>query len=226
MCDRNITDIIMRKELLLFMLTMLVWGSAAGQETPRTDTLGVEVYFRQGLLYAGGCAAETTERVWSRSPTACVHCSKIPRAVFGRCGSFRARRPKARRKPTSAWRQTALRASANTSTATSRRGMHRSTSCRRAKTGRGLLRWSQLPICLRATRVLGILYDTPVWVIENGKVVDSQQAAVRHVAGRSSVALYGGALLPRTAPLDGSCRLRNRRPCDAGNHSFGAGTGT
>ena len=164
------------------MLTMLVWGSAAGQETPRTDTLGVEVYFRRGyytledaLRNNGACLESFADRLRALQQDT-SRCIRQVRIVSGTS-------PEGTTK-------------ANERLATNRSTRIRQYLDRHFPSWNAPLDivsegedWAGLAALVAVSdmpardEVLGILYDTPVWVIENGKVVDSRKRQLGMLQG-------------------------------------------
>lgn len=171
-----------RKGVLLLMTSILFAGAAVGQETSRTDTLGVEVYFRQGYstleesLRDNGPHLESfTERLRVlRQDTLCR--IRQVRIVSGTSPE-------------------------GTMKANERLAHNRSERIRRYfdchfpswdvsfDIRSEVEDWTGLAALVAASdmpardEVLDILRNTPVWVVENGKVVDSRKRQLGMLQG-------------------------------------------
>lgn len=172
----------MKKGVLLFTTLILAAGSAVGQEPPRRDTLGVEVYYRRGystlddsLRDNGARLASFAERLHALQQDT-TYCIRQVRIVSGTSpeGTMKANK----------------RLGANRSEHIHNYLSHRfptwDISFNILSDGED---WSGLAALVAASdmpardEVLDILRNTPVWVIENGKVVDSRKRQLGMLQG-------------------------------------------
>lgn len=164
------------------MLSILLAGLARGQETPRTDTLGVEVYFRRGYstleesLRDNGVRLESFADRLRALQQDTSRCIRQVRIVSGTSPE-------------------------GTTKANEQLAHNRSTRIRQyldfhfpswnvpidmLSEGED---WAGLAALVAASdmpardEVLEILHNTPVWVIENGKVVDSRKRQLGMLQG-------------------------------------------
>ncbi|WP_303204614.1 DUF3575 domain-containing protein [Alistipes finegoldii] len=172
----------MRKRTLLLMLSILLAGLARGQETPRTDTLGVEVYFRRGYstledaLRNNGARLESFADCLRALQQDTSRCIRQVRIVSGTSpeGTTKANEQLAHNRSTrirqyldfhfSSWNVPIDMLSEGEDWA-------------------GLAALVAASDMLARDEVLEILRNTPVWVIENGKVVDSRKRQLGMLQG-------------------------------------------
>lgn len=172
----------MRKRTLLLTLSILLAGLARGQETPRTDTLGVEVYFRRGYstledaLRDNGARLESFADRLRALQQDTSRCIRQVRIVSGTS-------PEGTTK-------------ANERLATNRSERIRQYLNRHFPSWNlsfdirsEVEDWAGLAALVAASdmpardEVLEILRNTPVWVIENGRVVDSRKRQLGMLQG-------------------------------------------
>ncbi len=164
------------------MLSILLAGLARGQETPRTDTLGVEVYFRRGYstledaLRNNGARLESFADCLRALQQDTSRCIRQVRIVSGTSpeGTTKANEQLAHNRSTrirqyldfhfSSWNVPIDMLSEGEDWA-------------------GLAALVAASDMLARDEVLEILRNTPVWVIENGKVVDSRKRQLGMLQG-------------------------------------------
>lgn len=164
------------------MLTMLVWGSAAGQETPRTDTLGVEVYFRRGYSTLEESLRDNGARLKSFADRLRAlqqdtsRCIRQVRIVSGTSpeGTAKANRRLAYN------RSERIRHYLNRHFPSWNLSFDIRSEAEDWAGLAALVAASDMPA---RDEVLEILRNTPVWVIENGKVVDSRKRQLGMLQG-------------------------------------------
>lgn len=173
----------MRIKRMLFPLLLLVCSPAVyGQEAPRHDTLGVDVYYRRGYSTVDEALRDNGRRLESFSDRL---------RALQRDPSYRIRR---------------VRIVSGTSPEGTEKANERLSRARTARMQHYLERhfsswevsydlrsdgedWSGLASLVAASdmpardEVLNILRNTPVWVIENGKVVDSRKRQLGMLQG-------------------------------------------
>lgn len=172
----------MKKGALLFMTLVFMTGSVSAQEPPHRDTLGVEVYYRRGYSTMDSSLRDNRARLESFSERLralqqdTAYRIRQVRIVSGTSPEGTTRANERLSKKRSDWTRTYL----------DRRFPSWNVPFDILSEGED---WAGLAALVEASRmpardeVLDILRNTPVWVIENGKVVDGRKRQLGMLQG-------------------------------------------
>lgn len=172
----------MRKRTLLLTLSILLAGLARGQETPRTDTLGVEVYFRRGYstleesLRNNGARLESFAdrlRALQQDTSRCIRQVRIVSGTSPE-GTAKANRRLAYN------RSERIRQYLNRHFPSWNLSFDIRSEAEDWSGLAALVAASDMPA---RDEVLDILHNTPVWVFENGRIVDGRKRQLGMLQG-------------------------------------------
>ena len=215
------------KKTVLFLISVLFFGALRAQESPHTDTLGVKVYFRQGYSLLEPSYRDDGVRLAAFAS----HVESLQRDTLVRVKSIRV---------------TGTASPDGTSRSNERLSENRAKNIiawfeeRFSFPGVSFdahaegIDWAGLTALVETSEmpyrdeVLNILYNTPEWIIRDGRVVDGRKRQLGLLRG-PCVVVHGGTLLPAIVERRHAPELRNRAahcPAAGAGTSVGAAAGT
>ena len=187
------------KKTVLFLISVLFFGALRAQESPHTDTLGVKVYFRQGYSLLEPSYRDNGVRLAAFA----AHVESLQRDTLVRVKSIRV---------------TGTASPDGTSRSNERLSENRAKNIiawfeeRFSFPGVSFdahaegIDWAGLTALVETSEmpyrdeVLNILYNTPEWIIRDGRVVDGRKRQLGLLRG--GMALLAAARQPDTVVLN------------------------